>query len=259
MGGAGQQPVASLRQGVPTPVVPTDPAQLEGEALDRWYRRSPIEVERERFTAAQQRYDDYFGGSLAAASPEDLTEFRAERAAFGGVRRDIAKQNRWMAIPALAPVAAVFGLEASAALAARAVTRPMPRGPTSLPGPVAANKADTPGRALRKAARVRFERANGVSAKKMDAEVHHSDPIEYAHLKPNADPNRLANLWGLRDEAHQMASNGWTALRSELKGRAPTQAEIMATKLKIDRAVAPYVQRRGVSRPGPRPPSGRKP
>lgn len=86
--------------------------------------------------------------------------------------------------------------------------------------------------------------------------MHHSDPIEYAYLKPNADPNRLASLWGLRPDAHQIANNAWTAFRTELRGRIPTQAEVMAMKLRIDRAVAPYIQRPGVSRPGPRPPKG---
>lgn len=83
--------------------------------------------------------------------------------------------------------------------------------------------------------------------------MHHSKPLEYAYLEPAADPNRLANLWGLADEAHQIASNEWTAFRAALKGRIPSQAEIMATKLRIDRMVAPYVLRAGVPRPSPIP------
>lgn len=71
-------------------------------------------------------------------------------------------------------------------------------------------------------------------------QVHHSDSLEYAHLKPAADPNRLANLWGLPEEAHQLASNEWTAFRNALRGREPSQAEVMAMKMKIDRMVAPY-------------------
>jgi hypothetical protein len=107
--------------------------------------------------------------------------------------------------------------------------------------------------ALRRQARDRFARASGISASEMGAKVHHIEPLEYAHLKPVADPNRLANLSGLLDEAHQIASNEWTAFRTALKGRIPSQAEIMATKLRIDRMVAPYIQRAGVSRPGPTP------
>ena len=90
----------------------------------------------------------------------------------------------------------------------------------------------------------------------MQAVVHHSDGLEYAHLKPNADPNRLANLWGVRPDAHPIANNAWAAFRAGLQGRVPTQAEIMATKLRIDRLIEPYLQRPGISRPGPRPPQG---
>jgi hypothetical protein len=106
---------------------------------------------------------------------------------------------------------------------------------------------------LRAAARARYARANGISASDMGAVVHHSEGLEYAHLKPGADPNRLANLWGLLPEAHAIANREAAAFRAALNGRIPTQAEIMAVKLKIDRMVAPYIQRAGVSRPGPTP------
>ncbi|MDB5427768.1 MAG: hypothetical protein JWR47_225 [Phenylobacterium sp.] len=107
--------------------------------------------------------------------------------------------------------------------------------------------------ALRRQARDRFAQASGISASEIGAKVHHSKPLEYAHLEPAADPNRLANLWGLPDEAHQIASNEWTAFRAALKGRIPSQAEIMAAKLRIDRMVEPYLLRAGLSRPGPTP------
>ena len=107
--------------------------------------------------------------------------------------------------------------------------------------------------ALRRQARDRFAQASGISASEIGAKVHHSKPLEYAHLEPAADPNRLANLWGLADEAHQIASNQWTAFRAALKGRIPSQAEIMAAKLRIDRMVEPYLLRAGLSRPGPTP------
>jgi hypothetical protein len=107
--------------------------------------------------------------------------------------------------------------------------------------------------ALRRQARDRFAQASGISGSEIGAKVHHSKPLEYAHLEPAADPNRLANLWGLADEAHQIASNEWTAFRAALKGRTPSQAEIMAAKLRIDRIVEPYLRRAGLSRPGPTP------
>jgi len=80
------------------------------------------------------------------------------------------------------------------------------------------------------------------------------DPsIAVGHLKPAADSNRLANLWGLPEEVHQLATNEWTAFRNALRGREPSQAEVMAMKLKIDRMVAPYIRRPGLPQPGPIP------
>jgi hypothetical protein len=39
-------------------------------------------------------------------SDDDIAELRRQQAAFGKVEHDLARQNSWMAIPALAPVAA---------------------------------------------------------------------------------------------------------------------------------------------------------
>jgi hypothetical protein len=90
----------------------------------------------------------------------------------------------------------------------------------------------------------------------MQAQVHHSDPLEWAHLKPDADPNRLANLWALRKEAHEIATQEWAAFRRYLNGRSPSQAELMEAKLRIDRMVEPYIRRAGapwsVKKPGER-------
>jgi hypothetical protein len=108
--------------------------------------------------------------------------------------------------------------------------------------------SDAEKNALRAAARAKFARANGISASEMQAEVHHSEPLEWAHLKPDADPNRLANLWGLRKEAHAIATREWAAFDRALEGRIPSQAELMQAKLRIDRLVAPYIRRAGLSR-----------
>ena len=51
-----------------------------------------------------------------------------------------------------------------------------------------------------------------------------------------------------------ITSCSYTTNWDTTKGRTPTQAEVMATKLRVDESVAPYIQRPGVSRPGPRPP-----
>jgi hypothetical protein len=39
-----------------------DPGSLEGDALVRWYQRSPAEIEQERQAAAARRYQDFFYG-----------------------------------------------------------------------------------------------------------------------------------------------------------------------------------------------------
>lgn len=48
----------------------TDPARLKGEALNRWYRRTPEEVEAERRAAEEQRYRDFFEKSQPAPEAE---------------------------------------------------------------------------------------------------------------------------------------------------------------------------------------------
>ena len=93
----------------------------------------------------------------------------------------------------------------------------------------------------------------------MGAVVHHSDPLEWAHMKPNADPNRLANLWPLESDAHNIATQAWRQFKLGLGGRTPTQAELMAQKLRADKMVEPYLIRPGVPRPPPGPSSGGAP
>lgn len=200
-------------------------------------------------------------------SDADIAELRREQAEFGKVRRQLDTDNSWLAAGALAPVAAVTALEGGALLAGRLLASPLPKAPLSFlereawqirpaAEKVVRSAAKASDDALRRAGRARFAQANGQSASDMGAVVHHSTPVEYARLFPKADPNRLATLWGLAPNAHPIANSGWTTFRTALKGRVPSQAEVMATKLRIDKAVAPYIQRPGVSRPGPRPPTG---
>ena len=40
-----------------------DPSRLQGDALTRWYLRSPADIEQEQQAAAAQRYSDFFGAS----------------------------------------------------------------------------------------------------------------------------------------------------------------------------------------------------
>lgn len=91
-------------------------------------------------------------------------------------------------------------------------------------------------KALRDRARKVWARSNEVEARELDAHVHHSDPLQWAHLKPDADPNRLANLWALSPEEHAIANRAWSAFERALNGRKPTPAEVMEAKLRIDPA-----------------------
>jgi hypothetical protein len=198
-------------------------------------------------------------GALRAPAPsdQDLAELRRQQAAFANTTRQIDIQNSWFAVPALAPAVVALGLGAAgewaagefAPAAGRAVANFVDREAWQRGAQKAAQAlSDAEKNALRAAGRAKFARANGISASEMQAEVHHSDPLEWAHLKPNADPNRLANLWGLRGEAHDIATRAWADFTRGLKGRIPTQAELMEAKLRIDRMVEPYVRRAGVPR-----------
>lgn len=102
--------------------------------------------------------------------------------------------------------------------------------------------------ALREWARDLYGQAYGISASKMKAKVHHRQPLEYAHVAPGSDPNRLANLVALRDKVHNLASAEWRVFKRSLGGKMPTPNEIMKETLRIDKKIDPYIRRPGVSR-----------
>ena len=52
-------------------------------------------------------------------SDAEIAELRRQQAEFKKTERAISRENAWMAIPALAPVAAVMGLEGAAYIAGR--------------------------------------------------------------------------------------------------------------------------------------------
>lgn len=79
-------------------------------------------------------HDPRLGGP---AYERDLAELRRQQAEFAEVRRRLDLQNGWMAAPVVAPVAAVAGLEALAAIGSRAI---VPGGPLALYGPKAINR-----------------------------------------------------------------------------------------------------------------------
>jgi len=93
-----------------------DPAQLSGEALAEWYRRTPDEIADERNQREQEEYEAFFGGLGSEASddpPDSWQEARVgrSRAATPYVpppspQRDRARQGAPVGGAGLAPSAA---------------------------------------------------------------------------------------------------------------------------------------------------------
>jgi hypothetical protein len=185
---------------------------------------------------------------------DDYESVREQQAHFHKILEDEDRNQQWMLAPVFAPELLLFGAEAAGAFGLRKAAQ---SGLLPAPGalweellPRVAKPAAKKGMpsSVYEVGRQRLAQANGMPAKDLMAEVHHSRPLEYANLFPKADPNSLANLWALRMRAHQIANSAWTAFRASLKGRTPTQTEVMAQKLKIDKMVAPFLRRPGVVR-----------
>ena len=78
----------------------------------------------------------------------------------------------------------------------------------------------------------------GKSAAETGLQVHHRIPLEYAHLFPKADPNRVANLVGVPPHIHDQITAAWNAWGRSLGGRTPSGAEVMGFASGIDQAFA---------------------
>lgn len=65
-------------------------------------------------------------------SDADIDELRRQQAEFTKTERAISRDNAWMAVPALAPVAAVMGLEGAAYVAGRLAPAALQRAPLLL-------------------------------------------------------------------------------------------------------------------------------
>jgi hypothetical protein len=72
-----------------------DPARLAGEALTRWYLRSPADVERERQAAAAQNYHDFFGGADCTANQQDGTSIEQSSSDLDGPQSAQEGVGRW--------------------------------------------------------------------------------------------------------------------------------------------------------------------
>ncbi len=88
--------------------------------------------------------------------------------------------------------------------------------------------------ALRAAAREIWQERTGRPAIWDGMHVHHRIPLEWAHLFPDADPNRIANLIGMQPADHTLVTNAWNDWRRSLDGRTPTPAEVMEQAIRID-------------------------
>jgi hypothetical protein len=183
--------------------------------------------------------------------PYEEADLRRRQAEQARVERKVDLRNSWLAIPVLAPAIVAGALELGGAAGAETLRATFRRSPLSFAelDPWQVRPLDTVAKtALRKEAREIWARAYGTKAGDMGAHVHHSPSLEYAHLLPKANPNRLAALNAYRPPAHQIGTNAWAAFGRSLQGRIPTQAEIMAAKLEIERIMEPYLLRRGVPR-----------
>ena len=71
-------------------------------------------------------------GALKAPPRGDMSELRRKQAEFAAGRREVADQNSWMAVPALAPVAVVGGIAGASRIAAELAPAVGRRGPLVL-------------------------------------------------------------------------------------------------------------------------------
>jgi hypothetical protein len=68
-------------------------------------------------------------------------------------------------------------------------------------------------------------------------QVHHRIPLEWAHLFPNMNPNRIENLKLIPKDIHQGPDGvnaAWTAFRNSLGGKQPTAQQVLDKAAEID-------------------------
>jgi hypothetical protein len=65
-------------------------------------------------------------------------------------------------------------------------------------------------------------------------QVHHRIPLEWAHLFPGLDPNRVTNLIGVEGFIHEDITVVWNKWAGAL-GHAPSAQEVMEEAAVVDR------------------------
>ena len=93
--------------------------------------------------------------------------------------------------------------------------------------------------ALREEARAIYDVVNPGRRKAEALDLHHRVPLEWSHLFPDADPNRLSNLVGLHEPLHNAITGRWNSWRASL-GRSPSEAEVMKFARQIDDEFSAY-------------------
>lgn len=127
-------------------------------------------------------------GALVAPPEGDLAELRRQQAAFDQTTDAISRDNQWMAVPALAPAAAVLGLEGAAI-----VTRGLATGPTSS-GPLALTQ------------RWPYQRGGETPSTQAGRQAHDAFTAK-VEAKPGWEANRVAKGTRLRPDAAGPARN----------------------------------------------------
>ena len=66
-------------------------------------------------------------------------------------------------------------------------------------------------------------------------QIHHRLPLEWAHLFPNLNPNRLTNLVWYDNATHKLVNNIWREFKRSLNGKTPTKKQVMEIVLKVEK------------------------
>lgn len=76
-------------------------------------------------------------------------------------------------------------------------------------------------------------------------EVHHRIPLEWAHLTPDADPNRLSNLIGVDKLIHDQIDIVWGTFRTQSSGlhHSPNAREVLDVAIQVDKIFSTYFNR----------------
>jgi RHS repeat-associated protein len=73
-------------------------------------------------------------------------------------------------------------------------------------------------------------------------EIHHRIPLQWAHLFPGVDPNRLSNLYALPVNIHrQIVTPAWNAFARA--NPFPSAADVAKFAIEMDKIIAPYINR----------------